>query len=122
MSSTVRAAEIVADLRSQEQRFRGYGRFEAAVTIQRRADVIEATGHYPENHEYMDRGTCEPLACYLASDSIFVIPSTDGAASIAITKDRADALLRQLVVFIDLTPDEFDYLAACYRAFKEEQA
>ena len=114
--------EHVLDLRSEERRYRRCGRFEAAVTIQRRADVIEATGQYPENHEYMDRGTCEPLDCYLASDSIFVIPSTDGVASIAITKDRADALLRQLIVFVDLTPEDFDWLAASYRAFKEEQA
>ena len=114
--------EFVARLRSDERHYRRTGRYNAAVTVQRQADIIEATGEYPLSYQYQERGQSEPFTCFLVDDSTLVIPSTNGAAALALSKDRVLGLVTQLLVFSGLSPVAVDTLAESYRTFKEEEA
>lgn len=101
---------FLAALRSEEIRFRSQGLYEAAVKIQRRADIVEQTGDYPTAPCYMDRGICEPPSCYIM-DGLLCLPSSDGAVSLAFTEDRARYLFLALLAYLKVTPDDLRDLA-----------
>ncbi len=97
-------------LRAQEQLHRSAGLFEAAVTTQRHADHIEAGDPEPPIYSVSDRGAATGPCCYMA-EGLFVVVSSDGAARVALTEDRALALWESLTANLDITPAELKWLA-----------
>ena len=96
---------IVPRLRQQEQWLRSGVLYEAAVTIQRRADIIEQAGEYPSCPSYMDRGTAAMPDCYLLDD-LLIVPSSDGAVTLGFTKDRAEVLLMYTAAYLGFSMGE----------------
>jgi hypothetical protein len=101
---------IVRETRAEERRFRTKGFYEQAVSCQRRADIIEQTGDYPDIPSYMDRGTSTAPRPYV-DQGIFVISSSDESVQLAFTKDRAAELLLYLVTYLEWTPETLHELA-----------
>jgi len=115
------ASRVVSLFREDEIRFRRRGLFEAAVVTQRRADIIEATGDlYPKCVSYMDRGEATGPDCYVIDD-LFFVPSSNGAAVIAFTRDRAVRLMMMLIGYTGVSPSDLRRIAGLLAAIDADR-
>lgn len=84
--------------------YRRSGHFEAAIAMQRAADLLEAGGAALST-AHIDRGSSDGAWAYVDGDLV-VVNSGDGAVAIAMTRDRAYWLFIGLALFLKVTPIE----------------
>jgi len=97
-------------LRTLESLYRAEGFFEAAVTMQRHADHIEAGEELPLVCSFSDRGAAERVR-YWKEGNLLGVQSSDGSIAISFTPDRALTLWWILLDYLEFTPMELSLVA-----------
>lgn len=97
-------------LRTLERLYRAEGFFEAAVTMQRHADHVEAGELLPLVCSFSDRGAAERVR-YWKEGNLLGVQSSDGSMALTFTPDRALTLWWILLDYLELTPMELSLVA-----------